>query len=369
MIVEVLLLCCFALGSLHQWIATVDGLWSDKNSWEPGHTPNASSSVVLPPQMTSITVTVNSSFSISSLTISSNVVLFYQNNSTLTVSDSFVINGGTLNTDISSHLSFTSADSLVMNAAIVTLVSHKLIISRVFDWKRGVIDLDDTSELLLINCTSTSFNDTLRSFDGINVWGVNDNGLLGRGTEGTIFGLPDSLKLDIFIRQASIGRHHSLILVTNGDVYTSGSNENGQLGYAGGDRHSHEKIQISKIIQVSVSRDSSFALNINGSVFSWGLNAHGQLGLGDFLNRHVPTKIAKFNNIKQIAGRRHTIFALTRDGKVFGWGWGGNNMFCGQSITNIHSPMLIDSLDNIKFIAAGLASFSLMKMVRLLLVV
>ncbi|KAL0233253.1 hypothetical protein GEMRC1_011998 [Eukaryota sp. GEM-RC1] len=364
MTVVVLLLCCFALGSLHQWTATGDGVWSDKNNWEPGLVSNGSSFVVLPPQMTSITVTVDSSFSISSLKISSNVVLLFQNNSTLTVSDSFVINGGTLNTDISSPLSFTSTDSLIVDADIITLVSHKLIISRVFDWKRGVIDLDDTSELLLINCTTTSYknNATLRSSEFLNVWGNCEDGVLG-GDLSENQGTPTEVRLFDTVKQASVGFRHSLVLLTNGDVYTSGSNDNGRLGFVGGDRKIHEKIQISRIIQVLSTWSSSFALSVDGSVLSWGGNGVGELGLGDLIDRHVPTLIPDLNDIQQIAGRHRTLFALTRDGDVFGWGFGEWNILCRQSIDDVISPVLIENLHNVKFIAAGITtSFSSKKM-------
>ncbi|KAL0242755.1 hypothetical protein GEMRC1_005318 [Eukaryota sp. GEM-RC1] len=37
---------------------------------------------------------------------------------------------------------------------MLTLFSHKLIVTRIFDWKRDSIDLDDFSELVLGNVTS-----------------------------------------------------------------------------------------------------------------------------------------------------------------------------------------------------------------------
>ncbi|KAL0251027.1 hypothetical protein GEMRC1_000241 [Eukaryota sp. GEM-RC1] len=329
-----------------------------RKKWKPAYLPFPSFPVVLPAQSFSITVIISTDVILTSLTISSNVVLLFQNNSTLTVTDSFVMNGGTLITEISSHLSFTSTDSLVVDADVVTLKTHKLKVTKSFDWKRGLIDLDSFSELVLINCNSTSFKDKghLLSSNDLHVWGRNDDGKLGGGLSGNQPSAT-SVTLPFPIRQASIGRHHSAVLLTNGDVYTAGSNSFGRLGYSGGNRPVHEKIDIFNIIQVVVSRDSNLALNMSGSVFSWGLNDLGQLGLGDTTNRNIPTLIPNLSNIKQIAGRRFTAFALTRDGQVFGWGSGSDNILCRDSTSNVLSPVTIGNLENVKFVSAGLASY------------
>ncbi|KAL0244967.1 hypothetical protein GEMRC1_009047 [Eukaryota sp. GEM-RC1] len=296
--------------------------------------------------------------SASSLTLSSNAVLLFKRNSTLTVTGTLLLNGGTFHTDLSSTSSFTSVDSLVLDAELVSLFSHKLIVTGLFDWKRGSMDLVNFSELVLENVTFTSFNDgeSPLSSDVLHVWGNNNYRLLGVGLSGHQWS-PESFNLPFPTRQASVGRSHSLVLLTNGDVYTSGRNNYGQLGYADGDRSRHEKIEISNIIQVVASYHSSYALGSTGYVYSWGLNNNGQLGLGHTNNTDTPNSIPKLSNVKQVAGRLYTAFALTRDGKVYGWGSGGNNILCRASTASVHSPMVINSLQNIKFIAAGQASF------------
>ncbi|KAL0245203.1 hypothetical protein GEMRC1_009283 [Eukaryota sp. GEM-RC1] len=168
---------------------------------------------------------------------------------------------------------------------------------------------------------------------------------------------PVFFTLPSHVRQASLGNEHSLVLLANGDVYSTGRNNYGQLGYVGGDRRVHEKIQIFNIIQVLASYWSSYALSASGYVYSWGRNWDGTLGLGDTIDRDTPILIPNLKNVKQISGRYYTTFALTRDGKVYGWGSGGYNILCRSSTTNLHSPMVINSLQNIKFIAAGQAAF------------
>ncbi|KAL0244100.1 hypothetical protein GEMRC1_008188 [Eukaryota sp. GEM-RC1] len=338
------------------------GLWFDSDNWETATVPSSSSYVIIPPQTVSSRVVIASKVDITSLTISSNVVLLFTNNSTLTVSEQFsIINGCTLSSDHTSPLSFSSVKSLELDSVdLVTFSSHKLIVTGLFDWKRGSIDLHGFSELVLVNSTSASHftSHSPLSSDLLHVWGFNPEGHLGGGLQESSDGIsPESYTLPDSIRQASLGRIHSMILLINGDVYTAGSNTFGELGFNGGGRNIHGKIDLSHIIQIISSSESSYALSVSGSVYSWGRNRNGQLGIGDRLIRHTPTLIPNLSNIKQIAGRYLTVFALTRNDEVYGWGAGANNVLCSDSTSNVLSPLLIESLQNIKFVAAGLSSF------------
>ncbi len=74
----------------------------------------------------------------------------------------------------------------------------------------------------------------------------------------------------------------------------------------------------------STSRDFCIILTREGNVFSWGENQYGQLGHGDYETQKVPKKIRgtllDSCHVTQIAtGRKHTI-AQSRDGRIFVWG-------------------------------------------------
>ncbi|KAL0244560.1 hypothetical protein GEMRC1_008642 [Eukaryota sp. GEM-RC1] len=343
MIIGLLLLCCCVLGAVFKWDAASSGLWSEGNNWNPALTPSISSSVVLPARSTTLTVTVDVHITISSLTLSSNVVILFIDHSTLTITDTLLLNGGTLRSDISSSSSFTSVNSLVLDADLVSLFSHKLIVTSGFDWKRGSMDLSGDEESPV-------------SSGVLHVWGRNNRGQLGGGLSGNQE-FPESFSLPYPIKQASGGQTHSLVLLSNGYLYTSGRNNRGQLGYDGDNRNVHEKVQISTVIHVLASSWSSYALSSSGFVYSWGGNYNGELGLGHTNFIDTPTLILNLSNVKQIAGRYQTTFALTRDGKVYGWGWGHDNTLCRSSTVNQPSPLLMESLQDIKFIAAGRAAF------------
>jgi len=95
------------------------------------------------------------------------------------------------------------------------------------------------------------------------------------------------------------GGWHSLALTSDGDVYSWGWNESGQLG------HSAEKLSSvtphpfpidlgsadDPVQAISAGSRHSVAVMKSGRVFSWGLNKFGQLGVGDLENRMEPTEV------------------------------------------------------------------------------
>ena len=63
------------------------------------------------------------------------------------------------------------------------------------------------------------------------------------------------------------------------------------------------------------------ALTKNGDVYTWGENNYGQLGHGDQIFREIPTKVVSLNGliiIKVVCGAYHTA-ALTDKGGLFTW--------------------------------------------------
>lgn len=179
------------------------------------------------------------------------------------------------------------------------------------------------------------------------------------------------INLNERVEMIGYGANHKLILTTNGNVYSVGSNYQGQLGLGKKikmTKHHTKIIFPQKISQVSCGRNHSVALASNGKVYVWGdltirsglfkkkfykpfdiglseiqsvscgsnylimlangfcyvigENEFGQLGLGDAKARKKPKKLV-IPNVKIISvscGFGHTI-ALTSEGKLYGWGY------------------------------------------------
>ena len=116
----------------------------------------------------------------------------------------------------------------------------------------------------------------------------------------------------------SAGRH----------IFAWGSNEDGELRF--GDAFSDRKevsdptkVSIENVTwtQIACGRYHTVALSINGEVFTWGSNDYGQLGHGDQKDRNVPTKVESLSGeiiVKIACGHDHTA-VVTERGKVLTW--------------------------------------------------
>lgn len=114
-------------------------------------------------------------------------------------------------------------------------------------------------------------------------------------------------------------QHRSMfILSSEGNLYATGENTNGQLGlgFNGGITAFPRKVSIDTdvngpIIDFAVSQGGNvanqtycIAVTQNGSVFTWGYNLTGQLGNGTLIAINTPTNITAISNASnQINGR------------------------------------------------------------------
>lgn len=151
-------------------------------------------------------------------------------------------------------------------------------------------------------------------------------------------------------KSLSCGKSHTLILTDDGEVLACGANKNGLLGVAT-ESDLLEPTSITDelvnevIVQIAAGSDHSLVLTNNGQIFSWGNAQDGQLGHGDMIIdgatslESLPRLVESenFNNakIQQIAAGRQRSAAITTDGKLYVWG--GSNLG--------YSPQIIDPLN------------------------
>jgi hypothetical protein len=141
-------------------------------------------------------------------------------------------------------------------------------------------------------------------------------------------------KLTEPVRKVCIGENFILALLDNGAVMSWGEDGNGLLGLMDIQKQqdpaplpfdspdgSH-----ARICDLLLADKHALALSVDGEVFSWGNNDNGQLGLGE-ASSHRPTMVDALKNevVIQIAVLRSSSFALTDKGQVFAWGMNDNH--------------------------------------------
>ena len=210
----------------------------------------------------------------------------------------------------------------------------------------------------------------LTSDGGLYCWGSNAKGQcgLGKGVPFMTVLTPKFVAsfLGVSIKRVSCGARFTAAVTTEGEVWTWGEGQCGQLGCG---RHT-KKMTPQLAAPKSLSSDNNgfvdvqcgwshcLALSNSKEIFAWGLNAHGQLGLGDINARDRPTKVDVItgNNVNaefsQIACGKNYSAALTLSGELYAWGSKGRAHGGGNHILY---PRQVDATSgcSFSFVACG----------------
>lgn len=115
-----------------------------------------------------------------------------------------------------------------------------------------------------------------------------------------------------------VGSSHTLALKTDGTLWATGYNLEGQLGLGDTtDRDVFTQVGSDTWTYAGAANYASFGIKTNGTLWSWGYNNDptgtfgGRLGLGDYTDRNVPTQIGSNTDwIKVYAGNSFTQYSV-----------------------------------------------------------
>ncbi|XP_003378945.1 putative HECT-domain protein [Trichinella spiralis] len=189
--------------------------------------------------------------------------------------------------------------------------------------------------------------------------------------------LVESTKNFLKIRQIACGRHHSVMLLDDGSVFSCGNNDFYQLGHDGIKRkpnlyeNLHWYIDVKQsfvgihVISVACGDAHCVALTNDGHLFSWGSNVYGQLGVErmNVVAKARYPRIQEINlaNIVQIAcGSNHSLALESTDGVLHAWGLNDHGQLGIGTRESFIGPTTVNKLMGIPIcqLAAG-ASHSL----------
>ncbi|KAG7960331.1 hypothetical protein I3843_10G117400 [Carya illinoinensis] len=129
------------------------------------------------------------------------------------------------------------------------------------------------------------------------------------------------------VRAIAAAKHHTVAATEGGEVFTWGSNREGQLGYTSVDTQPTPRRVSSlksKIVAIAAANKHTAVVSATGEVFTWGCNREGQLGYGtsnsasNYMPRVVEYLKGKF--FKGVAAAKYHTVVLGADGEVYTWG-------------------------------------------------
>ncbi|KAG2173389.1 hypothetical protein INT44_008741, partial [Umbelopsis vinacea] len=177
----------------------------------------------------------------------------------------------------------------------------------------------------IVHIASGSYHSfALNEKNELYVWGCNNFKQTGLSEEyggrvPDVIETPTQLETftnDLMVKRVDAGEHHSVVLLTNGNVYTFGRADSSQLGLPDSLLDSLEKQEDD---MYHVERESTHKRAIG-----------------------LPTEVPNLSNVHHIAaGSNHTI-AVTKDGKAYAWGFGESYQLGSGSDEDEKVPHLIE---------------------------
>jgi len=200
-----------------------------------------------------------------------------------------------------------------------------------------------------------SYSVVLKSDGTVWTFGYNGFGQLGDGTE-TDKTTPIQVKDLTGVTAIAAGGNHTVALKSDGTVWTFGYNYYGQLGAGKIMTIKTTPVQVwnlTEVTAIAAGGNHTVALKSDGTVWTFGCNVAGELGDGTTTSKSSPVQVKDLAGVTAIAaGRAHTV-ALKSDGTVwtFGYNWAGQLGNGGTASTS--TTVQVKNLTEVTAIAAG----------------
>ena len=164
-----------------------------------------------------------------------------------------------------------------------------------------------------------------------------------------------------FVSQVACAIFHTVVLTSDGCVWTFGSNYNGKTGHGitnGTNQLTPKKVEgisgspSKKVVFIAAGDQHSACITEDGSTYTWGYGGCGRLGHGDETNCSSPKIVNSLVGIqaKEVAcGGYHTL-VCTKDGRVYSFGNAEYYQLGHGDKENRFTPTLIEAPLEGKFV-------------------
>ncbi|XP_078001556.1 X-linked retinitis pigmentosa GTPase regulator-like isoform X2 [Glandiceps talaboti] len=193
----------------------------------------------------------------------------------------------------------------------------------------------------------TDHSAALTSDGKLYIWGSGSEGQLGLGHTDSVE-TPTELILNSPVKWVSCGYYHTAVVTEDGKLYTFGEKEFGKLGLQG-DRLNdttkpvHVDIIKEPVKMVACGGGHTAVVTENGNLYTFGDGNHGQLGHGPSqLQLNTPQKVVRLSEHKcrfVSCGDNHTS-VITEKGAMYSFGDGrhGKLALSEEDFCNIFKP-------------------------------
>uniref|UniRef100_A0A2K6RYX6 Regulator of chromosome condensation n=1 Tax=Saimiri boliviensis boliviensis TaxID=39432 RepID=A0A2K6RYX6_SAIBB len=212
------------------------------------------------------------------------------------------------------------------------------------------------------------------------LWGSfrDNNGVIGLLEPMKKSMVPIQVQLDVPVVKVASGNDHLVMLTADGDLYTLGCGEQGQLGrvpelFANrGGRQGLERLLVPKCVMLK-SRGSrghvrfqdafcgayfTFAISREGHVYGFGLSNYHQLGTPGTESCFIPQNLTSFKNSTKswvgFSGGQHHTVCVDSEGKAYSLGRAEyGRLGLGEGAEEKSIPTLISRLPAVSSVACG----------------
>lgn len=143
--------------------------------------------------------------------------------------------------------------------------------------------------------------------------------------------------------------YHTMILKTDGTLWATGRNSDGQLGDGNTIDRSTPKEIMKDVKNASSCGIHTMIVKNDGTLWATGSNSSGQLGNGDTINVFTPVQI--MSDVSDVsAGGYHTMI-LKKDGSLWATGRNTDGQLGNGNTINISTPVQV--MSDVKAVCAG----------------
>lgn len=179
---------------------------------------------------------------------------------------------------------------------------------------------------------------------GGSLWamGRNDYGQLGDGTTNHQFSAVEIVPSNVV--SVAAGDYHSLFVKTDGSLWAMGRNDRGQLGLGYAPPYATNRpirILSSNVVAIAAATSHSLLLKSDGSLWTAGYNEYGQLGNGTPGRDSFGFGKIRLSGVTSIAaGSNRSLFTMS-DGSLWGMGNNSFSQLGSEGIRDVISPQQI----------------------------